>query len=160
MPGWALAFLARYSGGGKTRVSCNRADSPCSLVWLMWPPRARPASASCLSEAGRAGRRSLRNASQLEPIEMERRNHGATEEGVTTERPGRLPHVRFDDDLRDVARGNVGSDDVHDSSPVRPLAGQLDRITGIEVPHLGGVDAVRGRLLALEEQVVDRAARR
>src|SRR6516164_8842515 len=101
MPGWALAFLARSSGGGKTRVSCNRADSPCSLVWLMWPPRARPASASCLSEAGRTGRRSLRNASQLEPIEMKRRNHGPTGEGETPERPAQLPHAGFDDALGD-----------------------------------------------------------
>src|SRR5580692_8155453 len=157
MPGCALASLARLSGGGKILVSCNRADSPCSWLSLMWSPRARPARPPCLAEGRATGGGSPR-PSKLETLERERGGDGRPDERVTAQRAGRLPHARLHHRLRCLSGRDIGTDDPRRAPAVRPLEGELERVARVEVPQLGGVDAMRCRDLAVEQEVVDRAA--
>src|SRR5580704_16590324 len=149
MPGCALASLARLSGGGKILVSCNRADSPCSWLSLMWSPRARPARPPCLAE-GRATGRGSRRPSELEPLERERGCHGRPDERVTAQRAGRLPHARLHHRLRCLAGRHIWPDDLCGAAAVRRLEGELERVARVEVPQLGGGEAVRCRDLVVQ----------
>ena len=112
---------------GRSVVSCNRADSPCSWLSLMWSPRARPARPPCLAEGRATGRGSPR-PSELEPLERERGGHGRPDERVTAQRAGRLPHARLHHRLRCLSGRHIGPDDVRRAPPVRPLESELERV--------------------------------
>ena len=70
----------------------------------------------------------------------------------------RLPDAGLHDELRHLTRRHIGPEHAHVATPVRPFTAELEGIAGVEVPQLGGVDAVRGRDLSCEQQVVDGAA--
>ena len=71
-----------------------------------------------------------------------------------------MPDAGVDDNLGRVTGGHVGPDHLHVAPPVGPLAAELERVTGVEVPQLGGVDAVGRGDFALQQEVVDGAPRR
>src|SRR5580704_8380191 len=155
MPAWALACLASSTGGAKVRVSCSRADRPSSWVSLTWPPRWRPTSLPTPAYQNPAARSPARRRTQLEPLEDEGRGDGRPHQGVAAQGPGRLPDPRLDHGLRPLPRVDVRTEDQGVGPPVVPLAPELEGLAGVEVPEFRGVDAVPGRNLALEEQVVN-----
>src|SRR5271170_5583737 len=120
------------------------------------PARARPAALS--GGPGPRSRPSTGVLTELEALEDKGRRHRRPDEGVTPERTRRLPDTGVHDGLGRLAGRHVGTQDLHVVAPVGPLAAQLERIAGVEMPKLGRVHPVRRRDLALQEEVVDGAA--
>ena len=96
---------------------------------------------------------------KFETLEREGRNDRGTNECISAKGAGRLPHTRFHHELGHVTRRHVVTDHVDGASAARPFACQLERVAGVEVPELGGIDPVRSRLFALEEEVIDGTGR-
>lgn len=93
---------------------------------------------------------------KLEAIEFERRRDRAADEGPGTKRTRGLPLEWLDDELRTLTGAQVGPQDPPPSRLSFDAGLELERCAGVEVPDLGGVDAMPMRTLASLEQEVNR----
>ena len=93
---------------------------------------------------------------ELEAVEFERWRDRAADEGPIAERTRGLPLVWLDDDLRTLARIEVGPEGAPPCRFSFDAGLELERCARIEVPNLGSVDAMPVRTFAGLEQEVDR----
>ena len=75
------------------------------------------------------------------------------DQGVARRAGGPTARRRRHHDLGRLAGVDVGAHDLHVAPTVGPFTAELEGVTGIEVPELGGVDAMGGRVLTVQEEV-------
>ena len=95
---------------------------------------------------------------ELEMLELERRGHGAADQGPFAQRARRLPFVRRNDDLRALAGRQIRAEYTTTRVLSFDAGRKLERRARIEVPDLGCIHTMPvGELVGLE-QIVDRGA--
>lgn len=88
------------------------------------------------------GKRLVVCPTKLETLEGEGRDHGGAHQGVAAKGPSGLPHTRRNHHLWHLAGLDIGAHHLYIDGTIGPFTSQLQRIAGVEVPELSGIDSV------------------